>query len=377
MLIWKSGLLPYSETFIRHQLDALRRYRPVVVGTHRVDSPMARGTDVIVYGDRSRDRLARRLFVMTGRSARIEAVTRGVRPDLVHAHFGNEGWLIARTAGRSGCPLVVSLHGADVTAAPTAPGSAGARTRRRLRQAFERAAVLVAVSGFIRERAIEWGADPAKVVVQPIGIPLPQPVAIDDPQWDCVFVGRFVAKKGAGDLVAALALIDPRVRPRCLFIGDGPLEAQVRQRAADLGVDATFLGAQPPATVRHHLARARVFVAPSRTAPNGDAEGLPTTVLEASAHALPVVAYRHSGIPEAVEHDRTGLLCAEGDVEQLAAHLARLLDDDQLAGRLGRAGRERVERDFDITRCTAELEHLYDSVLARSTTAVTSVRCDR
>jgi glycosyltransferase involved in cell wall biosynthesis len=94
--------------------------------------------------------------------------------------------------------------------------------------------------------------------------------------------------------------------------------------------------------------------------------------LEAAAHRLPVVAYRHGGVPEAVADGVGGLLCAEGDVPALAAKLSRLLDDDALRERLGRAARARVVERFDITERTAALERLYDRVL--DATAPTALR---
>src|SRR5262249_8943590 len=158
----------------------------------------------------------------------------------------------------------------------------------------------------VRQRAIALGADPAKIRVHHIGVPLPvalpaaaDPAAAGEKEWDVAFVGRFVEKKGLDDLVEALGMIRD-LKPRALFVGDGPLATPIRARAAELGLDATFTGALAPAEVAHRLAAARLLAAPSKTARNGDSEGLPTTILEASAHGLPVVATRHSGIPEAV-----------------------------------------------------------------------------
>ena len=132
-----------------------------------------------------------------------------------------------------------------------------------------------------------------------------------------VFVGRFVEKKGVDDLIEALAtIVDPR--PRSLLIGDGPLDASMRDRAAALGLDATFVGLQPAAVVARRLAESKVLVAPSRTAANGESEGLPTTILEAASHGVPAVSTLHSGIPEAVEDGKTGLLGPEGDRAALA-----------------------------------------------------------
>jgi len=281
----------------------------------------------------------------------------------VHAHFGGDGWLIGRTATRLGVPLIITLHGRDVTRQPAAPGLRGLRYRRNLRTTFRRATLILAVSEFIRQKAIALGADPAKVQVHHTGVAAPagRPTGTE---WDVLFAGRFVAKKGLDDLVEALATIhDPR--PRALFIGAGPLAAEIRKRAAGLGVDATFLGAQEPAVVARHMAEARLFVSPSKTAPDGDCEGLPTTIVEAARLGLPTVSTRHSGIPEVVKHGETGRLGDEGDRAALAANIRRLLRDDALRRRLGEQARRIADAHFDLVTQTERLERLYDTVAGR------------
>jgi glycosyltransferase involved in cell wall biosynthesis len=351
--VWRSVLLPGSETFIRNQAGALARWRPVFVGAAKLDSPIARDTDRVPRG-----RLPFALLRLTGGSAAIRRLLAEADPGVVHAHFGGDGWLISRTARRLRVPLVITLHGRDVTLQPNASGLRGWRYRRNLRTAFRRAALILAVSEFIRQRAIALGADPAKVRVHHTGVPAP--VVRESPkEWDVLFVGRFVEKKGLDDLVEALATL-PGVR--ALFIGGGPLEGSIRGRAASLGLDATFLGPQPPAEVALRMAASKIFASPSKTAADGDSEGLPTTIVEASRLGLPTVSTRHSGIPEAVKHGCTGLLGDEGDRVALATNLQRLLADDDLRERLGKQARADADARFDLATQTALLERIYDEV---------------
>ena len=359
VVIWRSVLLPGSETFVRNQADALTRWQPAFLGAARLDSALARDGDVTPPGP-----WTFRWLRLTGGSRRMRRLLAGLRPAVVHAHFGGDGWLISRTATRLGVPLVITLHGRDVTRQPHAGGLRGRRYRRNLRTAFGRAALILAVSGHIRDRAVALGADPAKVRVHHIGVPAPAVVPDVPKTWDVLFVGRFVAKKGVDDLVEALGeLRDPR--PRALFIGAGPLLDGARKRAADLGLDATFLGAQEPDVVAGSMAGSRVLVAPSKTAANGDAEGLPTAIVEAARLGVPAVSTRHSGIPEIVVHGETGLLGAEGDRTALAANIRTLLTDDALRARLGAAARRTAEASFDLATQTRVLEEYYDMVVAR------------
>ncbi|MGH3737030.1 MAG: glycosyltransferase [Micromonosporaceae bacterium] len=360
VVIWRSTLLPGSETFIRGQADALTRWRPRFLGALKVASPLARDTDVVAYPDSVPGRAQFLLLRSTGGSRRLAGLLTGLRPALVHAHFGGDGWLISRSAARLGVPLVITLHGRDVTLQAGVPGPRGNRYRRNLRTAFDRAALILPVSGFIRDRAIALGADPAKVVVHHTGVPIPAAPPAAPKQWDICFVGRFVEKKGIDDLIEAVDQIrEPR--PRVLLIGAGPLEPEMRARAARLRLDATFLGQREPAVVRQCMAESRMLAAPSRTASNGDTEGLPTTILEAAGLGVPTVSTYHSGIPEAVLHGETGLLGPEADRTALAGNIRRLLGDHALRERLGHQARRHVVAHFDLSRQTRRLEDLYDS----------------
>ena len=112
------------------------------------------------------------------------------------------------------------------------------------------------------------------------------------------FVGRLVDKKGVADLLDAFALLPEPVRSTPLtIVGDGPRVRGLRQRARQVGVD--FVGRQStrdrPAARRH-----AVFCGPSQRAPDGDAESLGMVFVEAALAGLPVVTYRHGGVPEAV-----------------------------------------------------------------------------
>lgn len=356
--IWRSSMLPGSETFVRNQADALTRWSPIYVGATRHESVLSRPDDVIAFPDGSGFLRLR----LTGASPRLQKTIAAVRPNLVHAHFGGDGWLVSHAAQRLDVPLIVTVHGHDVTRQPSSSGAKGVRYRRNLATVFQRASLVIAVSEVIRGQAIKWGADPAKVRVHYTGIAVPPAATPLPKRWDVVFIGRFVAKKGLDDLLTALAAVPSR--PRALIIGDGELMPGMRARAEELGVDVTFTGSQTPEQVREHLLASRVLACPSKTAPDGDTEGLPTTILEAGALGLPVVATRHSGIPEAVIDGETGLLSPEADPVALAASLTRLLGDEDLQRRLGEQARGHVTAHFDLVEQTRRLEHLYDEVAA-------------
>jgi glycosyltransferase involved in cell wall biosynthesis len=88
-------------------------------------------------------------------------------------------------------------------------------------------------------------------------------------------------------------------------------------------------------------------------------------VLEASASGLPVVATRHAGIPDVVIHEKTGLLVEEGDVDGMAESMIRLAKDPDLAYRLGRAGRARIEAEFTLDKSMTNLWRIIERAISR------------
>ena len=360
--IWKRAWLPPSETFVRNQMDHLDRWRGIAFGVRRIDSLLSRDSDTILFDDSLRDRIALALFRVRGHSPRVTRFLREERVDVVHAHFGSEAVSIWRQCRKAGIPLVVTLHGHDISAGPLTGGFAGWRYRRRLRAMFGYASRVIAVSHFIRGLAIKYGADESRISVRYIGIPTYELARPERQRWDIAFVGRLTHKKGVKDMLSAIAkLKSVGSAVSVAVVGSGPLEEELRRFAVDNDLNVDFLGHQSPDEVRAVLAESRIFVAPSQTARDGDAEGFGLVFLEAAAAGLPVISYAHGGVMEAVEDGVTGILCSEGDVVALTDAIEMLVQDPQRAQEMGEAGRERVMRDFDVRQRTRDLEHEYDT----------------
>ena len=175
-------------------------------------------------------------------------------------------------------------------------------------------------------------------------------------------VGRLVSKKGFEDLVDALALIDTKgLRVRADVYGGGPLRDELEVRANRSGLEGRliFHGARLQDEIIAAYRRAAVFVLAPVVTGDGDRDGIPNVLVEAMASGVPVVATRISGIPELITDGIDGLLVREHDPAALAGAIERLLRDPGLAARLGRAGRVRVERDFDLVANTRRLRALF------------------
>lgn len=368
VVVWKSRWLPISETFIRNQADSYARYTAIPMGFVHVPSPLVRPSDTLIHSKSRRTAGIRLRFLrLTGRSRALLNRLRRIAPDIIHAHFAGNGVDIAKSAARLGVPLVVTLHGNDVTGLAKMPGVRGARYRSRLKQLFERADLLIAVSEAIRREALALGAPAQKTIVHITGVPsAPEASRPAEPKYDVLFVGRLVEKKGVDDLLLALGRAGERaITLRCAVIGSGPLEAALRETSTRMSLSIDFLGVLPREEVLRLMRESAMLVVPSKTSSSGDKEGLPTVLFEAASVGLPVVGYRHSGIPEAVTDGVTGLLVEEGDVEALSRAIERVAGDPSLREELSQNASARGRDNFDIRMQTLQLEALYDRVIGK------------
>jgi glycosyltransferase involved in cell wall biosynthesis len=360
--IFRSAVFNASERFIQDQAAALTRWRPLVVGLEPKGEVVPRLREGMIVAQSAGERLA---FRLRGRGGCIEAELRAARPALIHAHFGTDGLLVLPLARALGVPLITSLRGYDVTRSDSALLRSGRLSWMRYALGKKRlqgdGALFLAVSNALRERAIARGYPEARTRTHYNGVDLDRfrPDVAPRERGLVLHVGRLVEKKGTKVLIEAVAGI---AGATLAIIGDGPLRAALERQARELGDRVRFLGALRSDEVAHWMRRASVLAAPSMTAADGDAEGLPNVVVEAAASGLPAVGTRHSGIPEAIEDGVTGFLVPEGDAGALAARLADLLESESLRSEVGIAARQLAERKFNRQLLTQRLEAIYDEV---------------
>ena len=291
-----------------------------------------------------------------------------VRPyDISYCAFGMDAphALRLRRLGVLGGELVVAFRGADTTKYVARRGP------RVYAGTFRQARLLLPVCDFLARRLVELGAPPDRVVVHRTGI--------DPRRWPCrerlpgatgrlrlVTVGRLVEKKGIEYALRAVRiLVDRGLDVEYRVLGDGPGRERLAGLIAELGLETrvALQGRGVQAKVRAGLEDADVLVAPSVTAADGDEEGIPNVLKEAMASGLPVVATRHAGIPELVEDGVSGLLVPERDEAALADALERLARAPAGWAAMGRAGREKIEKEYDIDRLNDRLAGLLEGLI--------------
>ena len=276
----------------------------------------------------------------------------------LHAHFLHTPASVARyAAAMRGADWSVSAHAKDVWTIPN--------WEKREKLAAASWAVTCTETG--RRHLAELVLAPNEVMLSYHGLdfarfapPPPRAERSDgsDPARPVTLlsVGRAVAKKGYGDLLAALALLPKDLAWRLVHIGGGTLAGELKREAARLGLERRieWRGAQSQPAVLQAYREADLFVLAAKVAKDGDRDGLPNVLLEAQSQRLACVATRLPGIAELIEDGRTGILVTPGDPPALAAALERMIRDPGLRQRVGAAGEARVRNHFDMN-CGIEL----------------------
>jgi len=373
VIVYRTDLLPYSETFIPSQIESYSSYQGFYVGVdrfrgNRYPLPSER---TIILSDQAKVTANRKtLFLLAnlGYSGWYRSLSK-LSACLIHAHFGTDGVWAIPLKKELNIPLIVTFYGYDITVNSWDLANRGflhAVYLWRRKKLFKEAFYCIAISDFLKNKLIENGCPPDKVLLNYVGVDLDK--FSPNPKVSCepivLFVGRLVEKKGCKYLIQAMAgvqSIHPEVE--LVIIGDGPLRKELEQQARNSLKRYRFLGVQSPEQVKTWMNKALLLCTPSITDSTGNAEGLPFVVLEAQAMGLPVVGSIHAGIPEAVLHEETGFLTPEKDWESVTNYILKLATDMELQQKFSTAARERVEHKFSLKKNTLQLEAIYDEVL--------------
>jgi colanic acid/amylovoran biosynthesis glycosyltransferase len=285
----------------------------------------------------------------------------------MHIYFGHTGVHLLPFIEQWDKPCVVSFHGADVAFKQDIKDYPA-----KLRRLFEAVPLVFARSQSLADRLTNLGCPPEKLRINRTGIPLNEFPFVDrqpppDGKWRVVQACRLIPKKGVATSLRAFAIFKKDNPQGEFFIaGKGPLQPELEMLAAGLGIykDVHFVGFLSQPKLLKLYASSHLFLHPSETSPNQDQEGVPNSVLEAMATGLPVAATRHGGIPEAVDHGRTGFLVAEEDHVGLANAMQLITRSPDLLSQMGAHARATVLERFEQDAQIDELESFYEEAIS-------------
>ncbi|MEA5595388.1 glycosyltransferase family 4 protein [Rivularia sp. UHCC 0363] len=267
----------------------------------------------------------------------------------LHNHFGDSSCSVAMLAASlGGFSYSFTLHGPYIFFQPY---------HWRLDEKINRALFVSCISNYCRSQGMifapikKWnrlhivhcGIDPALFKV----------VSHKGKGKRLLFVSRLTIVKGLPILLESLVSLKQQHRDLILtVIGDGSDRTYLEQMTANLGLsdNVNFVGYKSQAEVRKYFEEADVFISSSF------AEGVPVVLMEAMAAGVPVVATQIAGVCELVENNVSGYIVPAGDTTSLTNSIEKLLNDCELRAKFGTAGRNKVEKEFNIN---LEAQKLY------------------
>jgi len=302
---------------------------------------------------------------------RLLRLFRQHKPEIVHTHTAKAGALGRVAAKLAGIPIIIHTFHGHTFDGYFSRGMARVFLAIERRLAAVTTKILTVSEGQRRALLRLRIGSPESVVVMPLGLELDGLLRSDRRRGEIRrrlgasaeapligVIARLVTIKDLSTfLKAASALHRSRPDVRFLIVGDGELRSRLEQEAHALGLDesAHFLGWQRDLEP--------IYADLDLVALSSLNEGTPVSLIEGMASGLPVVATEVGGVPDLVEHGKTGLLVPPNDSEALSTAMETLLGDPERRREMGRLGREAVYPKYSDAALVDRMDRLYASLL--------------
>ena len=334
---------PYSETFIQAHKKNLKGKIYYYYGRNQIKLENDNLKNTLL--DRSQFKFFKKLSSYFWKLKLLKSL-KDNKIDRILIEYGNHANHLLPLLKKIKIPFVVHFHGYDASV------NSVVETCNNYKDVFNLASKVIVVSNVMKEKVENMGCTKNKIVLATYG---PNDLFFNmKPTFSkkqFISIGRFVEKKAPNLLILAFSKVVAKYPNYILkMAGDGVLLNTCENLVTHLGIgnNIQFLGVVNQEEYRSELQNSLAFVQHSITADNGDMEGTPLAVLEASAAGVPVVSTYHAGIPDVIIHKQTGLLCEEKDVQKMAENIIELIENKELAIRLGTNGKARIKNEFNM-----------------------------
>jgi len=271
----------------------------------------------------------------------VKAAIQKFQPDILHAHYASSfGLLGALTQFH---PFILSVWGSDVYEFP----NQNVFFKKILTYNFSKADVLLSTSHSMAKEAAKFTSKPFLITPFGIDLQLFSPNNMTKNKIFTIGTIKTLEKKYGIDLLiqafCSLKKMLPTINLKLRIVGEGSLKEDLIQQADQLGLgkDCEFVGAVPYEQVPHELEKLDVCLCLSRS------ESFGVAAIEASAMELPVIVSDAGGLPEVIDHENTGFVIANGNPDLAAEAILKLYKDEELRRKMGKAGRIKVQEEFD------------------------------
>lgn len=342
----------YSETFIQMHRYGISGHVKYYYGGHlptHLDGEGALLKNMLLRNKFGR-RLVRILLPSLTRKYCQKALKRSLIENNVDAVICEYGPTAAESIGvckELKIPQIVYFHGYDASVKGVLD-----KYKKEYSEVFSYAKYIIVVSDLMKRDLVALGSNPDKTIVnrcppsnEYFNICLESDVR--SPQF--ISVGRFVEKKAPHLTILAFDKVVKK-HPQCklFFCGNGPLLDKCINLVDQLGLSdsVVFMGIVNKNKIIEMFKSSTCYIQHSVTASNGDMEGTPVSIMEASAAGLPVISTFHAGIPEVIINNVTGYLVNENDIEGMSNAMLNIISDPANAIEMGLKGREFISENY-------------------------------
>jgi len=346
---------PYSETFIQAHKNLLSGnvfYYYGAKGHIQLESQ----SQLVSKAQRLRYKLCQKLLKKPYSYTNNRSVLQSFKENKINVvlvEYGEHAFQLKEVLEDSKLPFVVHFHGYDASIKKTLERC------NFYKEVFKLASKIIAVSEVMKSKLLQIGCPENKLCYNVYG---PNPLFANvEPVFKTqqfIAIGRFTDKKAPYYTILAFAeVVKAFPKATLVMAGNGGLYNTCKNLINYLSLEQhiKLVGVITPELYKDYLSTSIAFVQHSITADNGDMEGTPLAVLEASLAGLPVISTQHAGIPDVIIDKKTGLLVNEHDVKGMAAAMIMLLKDINLAKELGSNGKINVSTHFSMERHIGEL----------------------
>jgi|GEM_PF-1245228 len=277
--------------------------------------------------------------------------------DVVFAQFGTNGAGILNVCKQLKLPLIVHFHGFDISMKTIIENY-----KQKYLEMFEYADFVIAVSKYMQNTLINLGCPPEKIIWNPCTANW-EYYKIQPRFSKKLFVGagRFVMKKAPHNTILAFKkVLEKHSDAKLILAGDGELLQGCKNLVKENNIEQSVYlpGVFKPEQLKEWFLDATAFVQHSITASNGDMEGTPVVVCEASLAGLPVISTFHAGIPDVIIDNETGFLVKENDIDAMAEKMIWVLDNPEKAKEMGAAGKKNISENFNEKKHIEKLDEI-------------------
>lgn len=344
---------PYSETFIQAHKSGLRNVSYYFGKEKKI---FLEGKGKIYEEESCKAKIKRKLLRRDKKSlwCQLKDNLKLNEIDVILIEYGTHAHNLLPLLKIVDIPVVVHFHGYDASVKKVV------ETNNFYKEVFDISQGIIAVSIQMKEMLLEIGCPIRKIQLNTYG---PRDIFFNVEssfkKMQFIGIGRFTDKKAPYYTIMAFhKTLVSHPDAKLILAGDGYLLNSCINLVKHLGIQdsVNFPGVITADEFIRYLEESYAFVQHSITALSGDMEGTPVAVLEAAAAGLPVISTLHAGIPDVIINNETGLLCEEHDVNLMSEHMIAILSNKQKAIDMGRASRNNIKENFDMSKHIGQIQ---------------------